>query len=204
MEWLDYIPSGPGYRLRKLRYEALPGLWIPALLYEPEKLQGKAPSCRKRRDGHYSVRETISGEAAPLRILTGPAGSCGASNIRMGRKEWVNCAPHEFPPRADESIGSVRCERPRRVLFERAAEASTSLLSLEHVDAGKLAVASGLSGGGWQTIVHRRPGQTNHAFEPCGRLLEAITRRVYHAKRFGRLWAKTPTGPGRLWRITRT
>ena len=27
-----------------MRFEALPGLWIPALLYEPDKLKGKAPA----------------------------------------------------------------------------------------------------------------------------------------------------------------
>ena len=45
VEWLDTIPGGPGYRIKKLRYEALPNLWIPALLYEPEKLpeRGKVP-----------------------------------------------------------------------------------------------------------------------------------------------------------------
>ena len=44
VEWLDTIDGGPGYRIRKLRYEALPGLWIPALLYEPENLTGKVPA----------------------------------------------------------------------------------------------------------------------------------------------------------------
>jgi hypothetical protein len=43
VEWLGTIPGGPGYRIKKLRYEALPGMWIPALLYEPEKLAGKVP-----------------------------------------------------------------------------------------------------------------------------------------------------------------
>jgi hypothetical protein len=38
VEWLDIIEGGPGYKIRKLRYEALPGLWIPALLYLPDKL----------------------------------------------------------------------------------------------------------------------------------------------------------------------
>src|SRR4051812_47479594 len=33
VEWLDTI-SGNGYRIRKLRFEAVPGLWVPALLYE--------------------------------------------------------------------------------------------------------------------------------------------------------------------------
>src|SRR5688572_7223052 len=42
VEWLDSLP-GTGYRVRKLRFEALPGLWVPALLYEPEKLSGRVP-----------------------------------------------------------------------------------------------------------------------------------------------------------------
>ena len=30
--WEDTLKVGPGYQIRKLRYQALPGLWIPALL----------------------------------------------------------------------------------------------------------------------------------------------------------------------------
>jgi hypothetical protein len=41
--WGDRIECD-GYRIRKLRYEALPGFWIPALLYEPLKLDGKVPA----------------------------------------------------------------------------------------------------------------------------------------------------------------
>ena len=43
VEWLDTIDGGEGYRIKKLRYEALPGLWVPRLLYEPTKLAGKVP-----------------------------------------------------------------------------------------------------------------------------------------------------------------
>ena len=41
VEWLETIAGGPGYRIKKLRYEALPGMWIPALLYEPESSPAK-------------------------------------------------------------------------------------------------------------------------------------------------------------------
>ena len=44
--WMETISGGPGYRIRKVRFEALPGLWIPALLYEPEgldKSSGRIP-----------------------------------------------------------------------------------------------------------------------------------------------------------------
>ena len=43
VQWLEEISGGPGYTIRKLRFEALPGMWIPALLYEPEKITGKVP-----------------------------------------------------------------------------------------------------------------------------------------------------------------
>ena len=42
VEWLDII-QGSGYRIRKLRYEAVPGIWSPALLYEPDKIAGRVP-----------------------------------------------------------------------------------------------------------------------------------------------------------------
>jgi len=42
-EDLGAVPSGPGYRLRKLRYEIVPGFYTTALLYEPAQLSGKAP-----------------------------------------------------------------------------------------------------------------------------------------------------------------
>jgi len=40
--WQETLP-GKGYTIRKLRYEAVPGLWVGALLYEPEGLAGKVP-----------------------------------------------------------------------------------------------------------------------------------------------------------------
>ncbi len=40
VEWLETIDGGEGYQIKKLRFEAVPGLWVPALLYEPAKLEG--------------------------------------------------------------------------------------------------------------------------------------------------------------------
>src|SRR5437870_8530415 len=38
------IETHEGYRLRKLRYEVVPGFQSVAILYEPEKLEGKVPA----------------------------------------------------------------------------------------------------------------------------------------------------------------
>jgi hypothetical protein len=51
-EWVESPPrfedlgvlSGKGYRLHKLRYEIVPGFYSTAILYEPERLEGKAPA----------------------------------------------------------------------------------------------------------------------------------------------------------------
>jgi dienelactone hydrolase len=43
-EDLGVIETGKGYRMRKLRYEIVPGFQSTAILYEPEKLQGKIPA----------------------------------------------------------------------------------------------------------------------------------------------------------------
>jgi hypothetical protein len=43
-EEVGIIETGQGYRLHKLRYEIVPGFQSVAILYEPEKLQGKVPA----------------------------------------------------------------------------------------------------------------------------------------------------------------
>jgi hypothetical protein len=43
VEWLDTVPGDSDYVIRKFRYEALPGMWLPALLYEPRQRGGAMP-----------------------------------------------------------------------------------------------------------------------------------------------------------------
>src|SRR5205809_7593481 len=43
-EDIGVIETGQGYRLRKLRYEIVPGFQSVAILYEPEKMQEKLPA----------------------------------------------------------------------------------------------------------------------------------------------------------------
>ena len=51
-ELVDTINTTQGYRIRKLRYEIVPGFWSAALLYEPETLREKAPAVLNLL-GHY-------------------------------------------------------------------------------------------------------------------------------------------------------
>jgi len=59
VQWTETIETGKGYRIRKLRYEGYPGMWVPALLYEPTDLAGKVPAVRGTQGGnpgHGTVR----------------------------------------------------------------------------------------------------------------------------------------------------
>ncbi len=145
VEWLDTIPGGPGYRIKKLRYEALPGLWIPALLYEPENLTGKVPVVLDV-NGHERVGK--SADYKQVICINQAKRGMLALNI-----EWFD-------------MGQFRDGRYRHDLINHIDLCGTSgiathylamtrgidvLLSLEHADPTRVAV-TGLSGGGWQTI----------------------------------------------------
>ena len=53
VEWGETLETGKGYRIRKLRYEGYPGMWIPALLYEPTEMEGKVPAVLNP-NGHHA------------------------------------------------------------------------------------------------------------------------------------------------------
>ena len=146
VEWLDTIEGGPGYRIRKLRYEALPGLWVPALLYEPEKLAGKVPAVLNV-NGHTAlgkqyppkqVRCTNQAKRGMLALNTdwlgmGQLRGDGFVHYRMNQLDLCGAS------------GLA----PFYLVMSRGLDV---LLGLEHADPERVAV-TGLSGGGWQTIV---------------------------------------------------
>ncbi len=145
VEWLDTIPGGDGYHIRKLRYEAVPGMWIPALLYEPDKLTGKVPVVMNV-NGHDPV-----GKAAKykqIRCINQAKRGMIALNV-----EWFGMGQlrtdgfvHERSNQIDLCGSSGLA--PFYLSMKRGLDV---LLSQEHADSERVAV-TGLSGGGWQAI----------------------------------------------------
>jgi dienelactone hydrolase len=177
VEWLEYIPSGPGYRLRKLRYEALPGLWIPALLYEPEKMQGKVPGVLNV-NGHYSFGKQFP--AKQLRCIHLARQGVMALNI-----EWVGMGQLHTPNFHHGRMNQLDLcgVSGLAVFFLNMQRGLDILLSLEHIDPGKLAV-TGLSGGGWQTIVLSALDKRITLSNPVAGYSSYHTR-LYHEKDLG-------------------
>jgi len=146
VEWLDRIETGHGYSIRKLRIEALPGLWIPALLYEPDKLEGKVPVILNV-NGHAATGKVTSYKQ--IRCINQAKQGMIALNL-----EWIGMGQLRSDGYSHNHLGLLDlCGRSGLSVFYLAMSRGIDvLLDHPHADPERLAV-TGLSGGGWQTIV---------------------------------------------------
>jgi hypothetical protein len=144
--WEGDAPGGSGYAVRKLRYEAVPGLWIPALLYRPERLEGRVP-----------VHLAVNGHDGKGKAADYKQARC----INLAKRgmivlnlEWIGMGQLRGPGYGHYGMNQLDlCGTGGLAPFYLSMRnALDLLLSLEHADPSRVAV-SGLSGGGWQTIV---------------------------------------------------
>ncbi|MEK7404550.1 MAG: hypothetical protein AAB225_05535 [Acidobacteriota bacterium] len=146
-EDLGLIPSGKGYRMRKLRYEIVPGFWSTAILYEPETMQGKIPAVLNV-NGHVGAPGKAV-EYKQKRCINQAMQGMLALNL-----EWIFMGElarkgneHSFAAHLDlagaNGVG----------LFYLAMRKGLDYL-WEHPNVDRTRVGvTGLSGGGWQTSV---------------------------------------------------
>ena len=147
VKFLDTIEGGPEYRIRKLIYEAVPGLWIPALLYEPRKLNGPAPvvlnvNGHDRKDGKAA-------DYKQTRCINQAKRGMIALNV-----EWVGMGQLNTPGFTHYKMNQLDlCGTSGLAPFYLSMSRGLDiLLQHKHADPDRVAVA-GLSGGGWQTII---------------------------------------------------
>ncbi|MCI0458380.1 MAG: hypothetical protein L0Z62_15555 [Gemmataceae bacterium] len=145
IEWLDVVEGGPGYRLKKVRYEAVPGLWIPALLYEPTRLTARVPAalCVMGHDGGGK-------EAGYQQIRCINLAKRGMLALNV---EWFAFGQLKGSKYAHGSMNQLDlCGTSGLAPFYLSLKRGLDvLLSHPHADPTRVSV-SGLSGGGWQTI----------------------------------------------------
>lgn len=147
VEFLDTIDGGPGYHIRKLRFEILPGMWTAALLYEPDEISGRVPVVMNV-NGH----DRPNGKAADykqLRCINQAKRGMIALNV-----EWLGMGQLATPGFSHYSMNQINlCGTsglaPFYLVMSRGLDI---LLQHPHADPDRVAVA-GLSGGGWQTII---------------------------------------------------
>ncbi len=145
-EDLGLMGSGKGYRMRKLRYEIVPGLQSTAILYEPENISGKIPAVLNV-NGHAHLGKA---EEYKQKICINFA----RRGIFALNLEWLGFGElgqaensHDFGGHLD-LVGANELG-----LFYLAMRRGLDYLaSYPQVDRSRLGI-TGLSGGGWQTIV---------------------------------------------------
>jgi dienelactone hydrolase len=155
-EWVDaplrvedrgLIPTGPGYRLRKLRYEIVPGMWGAALLYEPEKPAAKAPAILNV-NGHVGPPGK-SVEYKQKRCIQQARMGAYALNL-----EWLSYGELSHAENSHYNGAHLDLAGANGLgIFYLAMRKGLDIL-YEHpgVDRARIGV-TGLSGGGWQTII---------------------------------------------------
>ena len=136
-----------GYLLTKVRFEALPGHWIPALLYEPSGL-----SADKKVPVHLAVNGHDSkGYAADYKQ---------ARCIHLAKKgvislslEWYGMGQFAKPEYLHPMINTIDLTGASGIATHFLAMKRGIDVLMSHANAEPTKVAvSGLSGGGWQTI----------------------------------------------------
>jgi dienelactone hydrolase len=186
-EWVDAPPkfeevgviSGNGYRIRKLRYEIVPGFQSVALLYEPEHLHGKVPAILNV-NGHVGPPGKAV-EYKQKRCIT--VARHGIVTLSL---EWFffgelnqNGNQHAFGHHLDlagaNGVG----------LFYLAMRKGLDYLyDYPNTDRARVGV-TGLSGGGWQTIVLSSLDDRVKVTVPVAGFSSIITR--VEAKEYGDL-----------------
>ena len=145
VEMLEAVKGTEGYTLKKVRYEILPGFWIPALLYEPEKLEGKVP-VSLAVNGHD--RNGKAADYKQVRCINMAKRGMIVLNV-----EWLGMGQLNVPGNAHGAMNQLDlCGSGGLAPFYLSMSRGLDIL-LKHPNADPKRVAvSGLSGGGWQTI----------------------------------------------------
>jgi len=142
----DVVETGKGYLLRKFRYEIVPGFDSAAILYEPQKVKGKAPAILN------VIGHEVAGNAAEYEqkrcINFAKRGIFALSLSWAGFGELAQPENgHDYAAYLDlvgaNGLGFFYLSMRRGLDY---------LATLSQVDASRLGV-TGLSGGGWQTIL---------------------------------------------------
>ena len=145
VEWFETIPGGPGYHIRKLRYEAVPGMWIPAVLYVPDKLTGKVP-VSLAVNGHEGVGKSVAyKQVRCINMVKRGMIVLNPEWIGMGQLRGSNYGHYRMN---QLDLCGTSGLAPFYLAMSRGLDI---LLAHKNADPARV-IVSGLSGGGWQTI----------------------------------------------------
>ncbi|BCS34995.1 xylan esterase [Luteitalea sp. TBR-22] len=141
------VIEADGYRVRKIRFEAVPGLHVPALIYEPARALDQKIPLVLNFNGHEGTGMANSYHQA--RCINLAKKGLYAINV-----EWIGQTQLAVPGLQHYRMNQLDLVgTPGLAVFYESLRRTLDIgLALPRVDATKVAV-TGLSGGGWQTIM---------------------------------------------------
>ena len=139
--------AASGYRVRKIRFEAVPGLHVPALVYEPVPAPTKPTPIVLNFNGHEGTGMANAYHQA--RCINLAKKGLYAINVEwIGQTQLATEGLQHYKMNQLDLVGT-----PGLAVFYESLRRTLDIgLALPHADAARVAV-TGLSGGGWQTII---------------------------------------------------
>ncbi len=146
MQQFDVLP-GNGYRVRKIRFEAVPGLHVPALVYEPVPAPTRPTAVVLNFNGHEGTG--LGNAYHQARCINLAKKGLYAINVEwIGQTQLATPGLQHYRMNQLDLIGT-----PGLAVFYESLRRTLDIgLALPHADESRVAV-TGLSGGGWQTII---------------------------------------------------
>ncbi len=140
------IETGAGYRIRKLTYEGYPGMWVPALLYEPTLPgRGKLPVVLNPNGHHVGGKAMDYKQARCINLAK--RGMLALSTEFIGMGELRADSDHNRIGLLD--LCGIAGIGVFYLVMKRGLDV---LLARPRADHDRVAM-TGLSGGGWQTAL---------------------------------------------------
>ena len=152
--WIDSAPKfervgvieRPGYRIVKLRFEIVPGFYSAALLYEPEHMTGKLPAILDV-NGHGPGGKAV--EHKQKRCINQARRGIIALNL-----EWFAFGELDAPGNSHANLRLLDLAGVNGLglFYLEMRRGLDYLYDQPNVDRSRIGM-TGLSGGGWQTIM---------------------------------------------------
>lgn len=146
VEFVEDLP-GDGYVVRKLRFEAVPGLVVPGLLYVPMPAPAEPTPVIVNVNGHEGTG--IANPYIQARCINLAKKGLYALNVEwIGQSQLAGEGLVHYRMNQLDLVGTPGLA----VYYEQLRRSIDLALELPHADASRIGV-TGLSGGGWQTIM---------------------------------------------------
>jgi len=146
VEFVEDLP-GDGYIVRKLRFEAVPGLVVPGLLYVPTPAPTAPTPVVINVNGHEGTG--IANSYIQARCINLAKKGLYALNVEwLGQSQLANDGLVHYRMNQLDLVGTPGLA----AFYEQLRRSVDIALGLPHADPARIGV-TGLSGGGWQTIM---------------------------------------------------